>query len=155
MTLRIDHLCTCPEHGPTVARWIYDEFWHDVSGGYSVADLDRLLVSRATDPMRIPVSLIALAGDEPVGTVNLIDNDDRSLPELHPWLAAMVVVPAWRGRGVGSALVRALAAHAQRMGFAELFFGTDGPGFYERLGAQRHLERGPGFWIMRMKLAPG
>jgi GNAT superfamily N-acetyltransferase len=153
MTVRIDHLFHHPHHLGFAARLIHGEFWVDVKNGFSVADLEGFL-GNATDPGRIPLSLLALddAG-EPVGTINLIDNDDATLPELHPWLAALVVLPAWRGRGVGSALVRALAAEAARLGFEQLYFGTDGPGFYERLGAQRHLERGPGFWIMRLPLA--
>ena len=71
----IAHLFETPRHGPRVARWIHDEFWRDVAGGYSVADIERLLVSRATDPTGIPVSLIALADGEPVGTISLIDTE--------------------------------------------------------------------------------
>ena len=121
-----------------------------MKNGFSVADLEGFL-SNATDPGRIPLSLLALdEAGEPVGTINLIDNDDRDAARTSP-LAG--------GAGGGAGLARGAAwarpwcarwpPEAARLGFAQLYFGTDGPGFYERLGAQRHLERGPDFWIMR------
>ena len=64
----------------------------------------------------------------------------------------MVVVPERRGQGIGSMLVKAMARQAARLGFEQLWFGTDGPGFYERLGAVKHLQRGAGFWIMKLPL---
>ena len=45
-------------------------------------------------------------------------------------------------------------ADARAMGFRRVWFGTDGPGFYERLGARRHLQRSAQFWTMVFDLAP-
>jgi predicted N-acetyltransferase YhbS len=151
MSVRIEPLQAYPQHVPFVARLVYDEFWAGVPGGLTEDYLALAFGGRAA-PGRVLASLVALEGDEPLGCVHLIDNDDASLPELHPWLAAMVVVPQRRGQGIGSALVRALMREAKAMGHARLWFGTDGPGFYERLGAQRHLHRGEHFWIMRLDL---
>ncbi len=103
-------------------------------------------------PWRVKRSLLARAGDEPLGAVHLIDHDDSTLPELTPWLAAMVVVLARRGQGLGSALVRALLADARAIGFGRVWLGTDGPGFYERLGARRHLQRSADFWTLVFEL---
>lgn len=150
MPLRIDHLHRHPQLTETVARLIYDEFWAD-GRGMSVADLVAHL--RTTDdPMRVPLSLVALVDGEFAGTVNLIDNDDRKRVHLHPWLAAMVVVPPRRGEGIGTRLVQALLAEAARLGFPAVYFGTDGPGFYSRLGAQLHEQVTADFCIMRFEL---
>lgn len=69
------------------------------------------------DPDRIPLCLVALAGDRLAGSVNLNDNDDRNRTHLHPWLAAMTVVERHRGRGIGTRLARALLAESARLGF--------------------------------------
>jgi len=138
---------------PFIAGLVYREFWADVQGGLSEAYLTRAFGGQA-EPGRVLKSWVALEGDEPLGCVHLIDKDDDTLIELHPWLAAMVVVPQRRGQGVGSALVRALLADARAMGFQRVWFGTDGPGFYERLGARRHLQRSAEFWTMCFELGP-
>lgn len=152
--LAILPLIDVPQHRRAVASLIHHEFWTDVPGA-SVAWMEgRLAEHTSIDAM--PISLVALirrdTGDEVVGAVNLIhsDNDDR--PDWHPWLAGMVVAEAWRGQGIGSALVRELLAHAKRLGITRVWFGTDGPGFYTRLGAQQHEQPRPGFWFMRFEL---
>jgi predicted N-acetyltransferase YhbS len=154
MSIVIDHLLRHQHHVPFVAHLVWREFWDDVQGGMTEAELAAAFGGQAA-PGRVLASLIALddASDaSPLGCVHLIDNDDDSQPELYPWLAAMVVVPERRGQGIGSSLVKALAREATALGFEQLWFGTDGPGFYERLGAVKHLERGPGFWTMRLPL---
>ncbi len=152
MAVIVEPLLRHPQHVEFVAGLVWREFWADVAGGMTQADLAEAFGGRAR-PGRVLVSLIALDDDTPLGCVHLIDNDDDSLPELHPWLAAMVVVPGRRGQGIGSMLVKAMARQAARLGFEQLWFGTDGPGFYERLGAVKHLQRGADFWIMKLPLA--
>lgn len=148
----VESLRDHPQHLRAVARLVYEEFWAGVPDGLSEPYL-RAAFGGAI-PGRVLASLVALEGDALLGCVHLIDNDDASLPELHPWLAALVVVPPRRGQGIGSALVRALAHEARARAFERLWFGTDGPGFYERLGARRHLDKGGGFWIMELPLRP-
>jgi hypothetical protein len=75
MAILIRHLFELPEHVPTVARWIYEEFW--VGKGKLTADAIAQLLGRAVREDLIPLSLLALKSGEPVGTVNLIENDDE------------------------------------------------------------------------------
>jgi len=148
---RIEPLLAHPQHVPFVAGLVYREFWASVSGGLTEEYLTRAFGGHA-EPGRVLKSWLALEKDEPLGCVHLIDHDDDTLPSLYPWLAAMVVVPGRRGQGIGSALVRALLRDARAMGFQRVWFGTDGPGFYERLGARRHLQRSTTFWTMVFEL---
>jgi predicted N-acetyltransferase YhbS len=149
--LRIEPLLEHPQHVPFVAGLVYREFWAGVPDGLSETYLTLAFGGKA-EPGRVLKSWLALESNEPLGCVHLIDNDDDTLPQLHPWLAAMVVVPHRRGQGIGSALVRALLRDARGMGLPRVWFGTDGPGFYERLGARRHLQRSTDFWTMVFEL---
>jgi predicted N-acetyltransferase YhbS len=149
--IHIDTLSRHPHLVPFVANLVWREFWADVPDGLTESYLAEAFGGTA-QPGRVLTSLVALEEGTPLGCVHLIDNDDESLPELHPWLAAMVVVPQRRGQGIGSTLVRALAREAKAIGFEQLWFGTDGPGFYERLGAVQHLCKGRDFRVMRLAL---
>lgn len=149
MTPSIHHLFMYPQHTGTVAGWIFREFWED-RNGYDQATLEKLL-GDADDPGHIPLSLIAMVDGAPAGTVNLIAHDHSKLPELTPWLAALVVVRKHRGKGIGSALVRRLLTEAARLGVSRLYLGTDTPDFYTRLGAFHH-ETVDGLHIMRFEI---
>jgi predicted N-acetyltransferase YhbS len=154
--MRIDSLFNHPQHLHATAQMIYDEFWVGVAGGRTVEGLVAHLQT-ATDPRRIPLSLIAIDDQDGslIGTVNLIDNDDDQRAHLHPWLAALVVRADRRSTGVGSALVLALLQSARAMAIPRLYLGTDGPGFYLRLGALLHEQVKPDFCILRFELAGG
>jgi predicted N-acetyltransferase YhbS len=133
VNIRVAHLFEHAECNPTVARWIYEEFWADKQR-HTAESLDALL-RQATRPDRIPLSLLALHNSNPVGTINLIENDDEDRPHLTPWLAALYVKPEFRRQGIGSLLVRTLQSHARRLGIRGLYLGTDNPAFYSRLGS--------------------
>ena len=150
MQFQIVHLFDRPEHRPAVAAMIHHEFWTQVPGA-SVARMQARLAT-ADHADRVPLALVALHEGEPIGAINLVDNDDEDHTEWHPWLAGMVVAEPWRGRGVGSALVRALLGHARRLGFERVYFGTDALGFYQRLGAVVQTPARADFWFMRFEL---
>lgn len=149
MTIEIDHLFNHTNQVRRVATWIYDEFWRD-KPGYSVEFFEGLLRD-ASDPDRIPLSLLAIVDGTPAGTINLIHSDSERRPDLHPWLAALIVVPEFRNRGVGRALCRAGAAHAHRLGVREVFLGTDMPAFYAQLGAELYEQVTDTLCIMRVR----
>ena len=148
MEVRIDPLCRHAHLADSVASLVYEEFWRDRAGGMTLDEL-RAHFRGVGEPVRLPIALVALADGELAGTVSLIDNDDRNRRHLHPWLAAMVVAGRFRGQGIGTRLVQALLAQAARLGYRTVYFGTDGPGFYERLGAKPHEQVTPEFRIMR------
>jgi predicted N-acetyltransferase YhbS len=141
-----------------VASLIHHEFWTEVPGA-SVEKMEaRLAQGRHRDAL--PLTLVALVDDELRGVVNLVDNDDDVHTDWLPWLAGMVVAAPWRGQGIGSALARRLLDEARRMGYTRVYFGTDGPAFYTRLGAVLHEQVRADFQFMRFDLgaaasAPG
>jgi predicted N-acetyltransferase YhbS len=146
----ICHLFERPQLRSAVAELIHNEFWTDVPGASAEKMAARLGDASTADAL--PLCLIALHGDEVLGAINLVDNDDDDHTDWHPWLAGMVVAASHRGRGIGSQLVRALLVEAQRLNFGRVYFGTDGPRFYEQLGAVVHHVPREGFWFMRFDL---
>jgi predicted N-acetyltransferase YhbS len=150
METRIVHLHEQPQRRDAVAALIHDEFWTEVPGA-SVQKM-ALRLANASTAGALPLCLIALDGDELVGAINLVDNDDDDHTDWHPWLAGMVVAAPRRGQGIGSQLVRALLVEARRLNFERVHFGTDGPRFYERLGAVVHHVPREGFCFMRFDL---
>ncbi len=137
MELQIEQLAARPELLTTVATWIYNEWWTTVTG----ASIEHL-VARMRDHLihdQIPLTLFASWEGRPVGTATLLDHDvgTEEWPELSPWLAAVYVVPEFRHRGVGGALVNAAVATANTLGVPVLHLMTIGrEEFYARLGWQ-------------------
>jgi predicted N-acetyltransferase YhbS len=148
MTLAIVDLFTQPGHVSTVAGWIHNEFWLD-KDIHTPESLEQLLRHANSDDA-LPLSLLAISDGEPVGTVNLIENDDEERTHLRPWLAALYIDPEHRLRGIGSALVRELQQRALRMGIDTMFLGTDNTGFYARLGARIHEQVRDDFCVMQL-----
>jgi len=150
MDVVLCHLFEQPQFGTAVARLIHDEFWTTVPG--ATVEAMALRLARATSDDAVPLCLVALHGGAPVGVVNLVDSDEDNHPQWSPWLAGLVVVPALRSQGIGSLLVRTLLEHARRLRIERVWFGTDGPGFYERLGAVVQPQVRSDFWFMRFDL---
>jgi len=148
MTFEIQHLFERPQYLHEVARLIHEEWWSD-KPGYSVSTMAaRLELAKGRDS--IPLSLVAVRDDKPIGTVNLVENDNEERQDLTPWLAALLVVPEARGNGVGTALVRSLVKDAANLGIPTLYLGTDMPEYYAKLGANLFAEYADGYRIMAM-----
>lgn len=84
----------------------------------------------------IPTTLLQLDEDDTlVGSVSLLLEDDARLGAHSPWLASLMVLPAFRGRGHGAALVRRCVEEAAALQVATLYLYTAGQeAFYCKLG---------------------
>lgn len=147
--IKIEHLKDHPQHLQTIATWIYNEWWTE-KPNVSVESMKKRLQEAKTD-CDIPLSLVALFGDEPVGTVNFIESDNSEFPDLKPWLAALLVSPKFRNQGIGSSLVKECVQYAKELGVSEFYLGTEIPHFYESLGAKPHTTGSKNLQIMKME----
>ncbi len=124
LDIRIRHLLDVPHAAPTLARWFVAEWapWYGPEGpGDAAGDL---AASASRDAL--PICLVALGGDgELLGTVALKEESVGSELGVGPWLAALLVGPSHRGRGVGTALIAAIEAEAWRLGFEAIYVSTD------------------------------
>lgn len=121
---RIVHLADAPDAASTLARWFVAEWktWYG-PGGAGDADAD-LAACESRD--RLPLCLVALdAGGRVLGSAALKTDSAGSELGVGPWLAALLVGPEHRRRGVGSALIAAVEAEARRLGFPAVYISTD------------------------------
>ena len=85
----------------------------------------------------LPIAWVAHSEGQVLGTAALRTHDLEGREDLTPWLGGVFVLPAFRRRGVGSALCAEVEAHARRTGIQRLYlFTLDHQQMYSRLGWQ-------------------
>ena len=132
---QIEQLAHRPDLLPIVAEWIYSQWWTTVEGA-SVNTLSDLLRGHLVHD-QIPLTLVASLDSRPVGTATLLAHDvgTEQWPDLTPWLAGVYVMPDYRRRGIGGALVNATVSKARALGVRVLYLSTvDREDFYVHLG---------------------
>lgn len=138
--MHIELLADCAELLPLIARWHWGEWGHHNPQGSYERTLDRL--SRRANRDRIPLTYIALEGDDPIGTASLVEHDMESRKDLSPWLAGVYVDPAYRRQGVASALVRKVCEAAESLGVQTLYLYTNTAAIlYQQLGWEPMMEQ--------------
>ena len=117
-----------------IARWHFDQ-WGPLTGSNSIEEYVSFL-DDTTKCTTVPSVLVASVNGEPTGSATLLRCDMEIRNDLVPWLGQIFVAPSYRKRGIGTALVRAVAAEARRIGYDRLYLYTSGelPRFYECLG---------------------
>lgn len=153
--MKVISLADAPEHIPTIAAW-HQAQWGYLNHGGSVEQrvmrMQRYLARAA-----IPAMYIAVAGNNLLGTVALVESDMDSHPELSPWLASVYVNSNFRQQGIGTVLVETMATIAKAQGIAALYlFTPDQRDFYQRLGWQFMAQeeyRGGSATLMKLDLS--
>ncbi|HBH02667.1 MAG: hypothetical protein A3J29_05520 [Acidobacteria bacterium RIFCSPLOWO2_12_FULL_67_14b] len=129
----IELLADHPLLVPVVSGWHFDE-WSDRYPGSTRAAWTAELAGRC-ERDQLPITFVALVDSEAVGSASLVVCDMDTRPELSPWLAAVYVLPAFRRRGIATALVTHALAQARRFGDRHLYLWTDSAAsLYRRLG---------------------
>ena len=84
----------------------------------------------------IPRWYLLVSGTEIIGGFGLINNDFMVRTDLTPWLCALFVEPAHRGKGHGGEILDYACSEAKCLGFSKLYLNTDHIGYYEKYGWQ-------------------
>ncbi|WP_254459130.1 GNAT family N-acetyltransferase [Xanthomonas sacchari] len=138
--MRIVCLAEAAQHIPALAQEHLQAFG-PLLPEWNVVEAEADLRSHRDDT-RIPTTWIALDGQDWLGSVSLLQNDDERIRQFSPWLATLYVRPQARGAGVGAALVAHCVQAAARFGVQWLYLYCEPVlvPFYERLGWQRHAD---------------
>jgi N-acetylglutamate synthase-like GNAT family acetyltransferase len=154
--VRIEYLGDNAALIPTLAQWHYKE-WSHFNPDRSIEQYIARLQSHQ-GRKQIPTTFVALSGGILMGCSSLVAYDMDIHMELSPWLASLYVVPIYRSRGVGSALVHRVIKEAVALGVETLYlFTPDREGFYIRLGwstVERSEYRGYEVAIMALEITP-
>lgn len=125
-----------PQHIDVLADWFQTE-WPEHFADHDPGEHFRAECNRDA----LPMAIVALAGDTPVGTVALRERSVEAQDDHSPWIGGLYVHPEIRGSGVGTALTRVAVTTAWSMGYDSLYVGSTHRGFFEKLGWQP-LDRG-------------
>jgi predicted GNAT family N-acyltransferase len=84
-------------------------------------------------------AVLRLSSGEPLATGRLVDGAALGMPGVAK-IGRMAVMSPWRGRGLGSGLLRTLVAEARGRGFLRVLLHAQlsAAGFYSRAGFERH-----------------
>jgi GNAT superfamily N-acetyltransferase len=117
------------------ARWIYVE-WAQFESEATWAQNQRDLASSVAAAVAVPRFFGARVDGELAGIASIVPHDLPTRPELGPWLANVLVQPAWRRRGIGAALVRQVMDYAATLRSPLYLYTFDQGALYQRLGWQ-------------------
>jgi len=132
--VQIAPLCNHPHHLATLAQAHVQAFggllpdWTVEQAQDELASHDRAHV--------IPSTWLALDGDDWLGSVSLLANDDPRIDQYTPWLASLYVRRDARASGTGAALVRHCVQAAATLGVPRLHLYCQDAlvPYYTRLG---------------------
>ena len=109
-----------PDLVPTVAQWLWHEWWRDDGG---TLEATHNAVAASVSLSGPPQAFVLLDGGDAIGTASLVARDLDERPNLTPWPAGAFVVPEARGRGHVIHLIRAVetACQTASIGIAWLY----------------------------------
>jgi len=116
------------------------KIWHELLGqrwapDVQLEDVEQKFYTHLNEA-KLPLALVALANDKPIGMCALRENDGIR-EELKPWLGSLIVDKRYQNRGIGKQLMDAMKTYAKNMGFSELYlltFDLTLPEYYQRHG---------------------
>ena len=121
-TLKVELLTDHPEVLPSIREW-FEREWAPYYGPEGPGDAAKDL-QESCNREKLPIALVAILGGEVIGTAALKTESVSTHKHLTPWLAALLVSPEFRRRGVAERLIATIENKAQELGFHAIYVGT-------------------------------
>ena len=135
--ITIDYLEDRPEFLEQLARLSWKEWQEIYEQRDQTLEHCRKNYRERMNTDRLPLTLVALRGNELVGMVSLKFHDMDTRPDLDPWLGGLLVIPELRNRGVGTMLMHRATEKARKLNVSRLYLWThSAERLYHKLGWQ-------------------
>lgn len=143
MEISLVPIIESPEDTNRALSWALD-LWGDHFPNYSPQDWADFYANSAQSNYESwtgngqELVYIAKQGKKVIGTIGLVDFDElEEFRHLKPWIAAFIVSPDMRGKGVGTHILTLLEEKAKLLGIKVLHLWTeDQSAFYSKRGYQ-------------------
>ncbi len=108
-------LYAAPQYAEQAIDWIWRAF-----GDGLPREFFQSVIDHSQTPGALPLTFIAVEDERLLGTVGLWRCDLITRQDLYPWLAALYVDEAARGKGLAGKLQEHVIAYAAQAGYTEL-----------------------------------
>lgn len=116
-------------HAEQVTDWLWQAFGDGLPREFFAS-----IIAHSQQPDALPITFVAVEGEQLLGTVGLWRCDLITRQDLYPWLAALYVDESARGKGLAGKLQEYVMDYAARAGYSELHLWSACRDFYERYG---------------------
>lgn len=113
------------DHTDAIPRLVelFESEWAPYYAGNGPGNAERDLRESA-NRNDLPIAMVAINEGVVCGTAALKHTSVTTFTDYSPWLAALVVAPPYRGRGIGERLTISIEALARDLGYGEIYVGT-------------------------------
>ncbi len=120
--LKIELLVDHPE-ALSILKELFESEWEPYYGEAGPGDAEKD-IKESSNRTELPIGLVAIFEGNICGTAALKMESVTTFPDLHPWLAALLVAPEYRKKGIGEQLIISVEALAKELEFKEIYVGT-------------------------------
>lgn len=130
MTITIINL----RHSPAYAKAAIAYFQAQWASPGSMMVYEDCITRSLTTTSSLPQWYLLMKAEQIIGGAGLITNDFISCFDLWPWLCGLHIDKAHRGQRLSQYLVEHIKQDVAKLGFKNLYLGTDHIGLYEKMG---------------------
>lgn len=134
--MKFEFLANHQQAIPIIAAWYFNEWGHLKENNSLEKTTKELQSYLNTD--KIPLMLVALEGDEPLGVLQLKYREMSIYPDKEHWLGGVYVSKKHRGRNIAEQMIYRLITIAKSLNVERLYLQTEKleGGLYSQLGWQ-------------------